>query len=346
MAAPDIINNITSTNEFGEIIDLTKNASVILNESEAWAIGERAGQPVAGDYFEYHALGEIGIIYEINPTTFRQYVGIEYGRTVVYTFTCIENATSTNPYGIWQVEWEDNIRSPILTSTPPANRPIPDNDTYYMSDYGFVFSEGYALQADAIQVTVTDHDIQFENNAKYYAEQAEIQEQKIENLTVSAVNSLDADVIKEDNPLTGSYNLKFYLPKGDPGDVNLMTFYIDLDSNSDTYGEIISCSPNEIQAANIESYPSSMAITFNKSKFIQEVGNEFGVYTFIYDLSSYQWSLNGQQVILSNYGISYTLKPNQFLLNNDQIIVNYFEQIAFSIDEDSGNLIFELDTEG
>jgi hypothetical protein len=34
-----------------------------------------------------------------------------------------------------------------------------------------------------------------------------------------------------------------------------MTFYVDTDVNSDTYGCIISCNPESMAVASIESYP-------------------------------------------------------------------------------------------
>lgn len=101
MAAPDIVENIVSSNEFSRILDLTNNADTILNEAEAWAVGSKAGVPVVEDNFEYSVIGNSGLHVTIDSEIFRGYVGRNPGYTVYYTFTCIESSTSELPEGVW-----------------------------------------------------------------------------------------------------------------------------------------------------------------------------------------------------------------------------------------------------
>jgi len=70
MASPDIADNITSSNEFSRILDITDNADVILNEAEAWARGTKSGVPVIANDFLPEVVGGSFTI-EVNETVFR-----------------------------------------------------------------------------------------------------------------------------------------------------------------------------------------------------------------------------------------------------------------------------------
>jgi hypothetical protein len=58
MASPSIVDNITSSNDFTKITKLTSDAEMIINESEAWATGEKGGVPVVANNFSYTFDGE------------------------------------------------------------------------------------------------------------------------------------------------------------------------------------------------------------------------------------------------------------------------------------------------
>lgn len=167
MASPDIADNITSSNEFSRILDITDNANVILNEAEAWAMGTKSGVPVIADYFLPEVVGGSFTI-EVNETVFRSYVGESKGYTRYFIFTCM---------GIPEGEHENHW------NVSQGNTTLTDID---LADYGITITHGTPLQSNTIRITVTDSDIQYENNAKYYAEQAKESREAIENLGATA----------------------------------------------------------------------------------------------------------------------------------------------------------------
>ncbi len=208
MASPNIAENVVSSNEFSQILDLTNNADVILNEAEAWAVGAKSGVPVIAGAFSYAIEGSQTFSCTIDGNIFREYVGESPGYTRYFIFRCTgpsEDGTRI----CWNVEQGD-------TTLIDVN----------LEDYGITIT-GNPLQSNIIRVVITDSDIQYHNNAQYYAEQAEISRQAIEDLTVDT-HVIDEDeeayVIKDDS----SYptNLSFYLPRGRTGNVNFMTFEI------------------------------------------------------------------------------------------------------------------------
>lgn len=212
MASPDITENVVSSNEFSQILDLTNNADVILNEAEAWAIGTKSGVPVIADAFSYAVEGGT-FTCSINEATFRETVGESAGYTRYFIFTC-----TGVPEGETKVHWQ--VEQGGIT--------LVDID---LNEYGIEIS-GSPLQSNIIRVVVTDSDIQYQNNAKYYSDLADADRQAIEDLTVSAETGLpidhggQAEVEKTINETTGIVNLHFTIPKGDTGDVNFMTFDI------------------------------------------------------------------------------------------------------------------------
>lgn len=183
MAAPNIVQQVTSSNEFGNILDLTENAKVILNEGEAWAIGSRSGVPVLADSFSYNVEGNNQLAVTIDSTVFRNYFGISPGYTTYYVFTCTSSRTSTYPYGIWQVAWGNSLIVDIESER--------QSDNLTLASFGISLN-GSALQSNVIRVMVTDSDQQYHNNAKYWSELTHSAQESIENLDIST------EIIDED----------------------------------------------------------------------------------------------------------------------------------------------------
>lgn len=269
MAAPDIVENIASSNEFSRILDLTNNADVILNEAEAWAVGEKGGVPVTEESFTYSVHGNSSLVVTINQDTFHTYVGRYPGQLVHYIFTCIESPTTEHPVGIWQVAYLNNIETDIN-----------------LANYGISIVLGTPLASNFIEVDVTDPAIQYENNSKYYAEQAKESKEAIDNLTATGEKIFANDFNEETAYQIGDYvwyppttqsaesllyrfiinhiagnpwstsevveeiliekttvdditNFHFKMPQGPVGNVSFMTF----DLNADT-GELIMYTPD------------------------------------------------------------------------------------------------------
>lgn len=125
-----------------------------------------------------------------------------------------------------------------------------------------------------------------------------------------------------------------------------MTLFVDTDFESNTYGQVIVVRPDSMLATDFIGYPESIILQFDRSAFLSYVGineNSFKTYTFTY--SSNGWFLDGQQIDLANYGISYKVKAGYQLYTNDQIQLKYIEQVTFSINA-NGELVIGIDTEG
>lgn len=331
MAAPQVVEQITSSNEFGYLNAVVSDAVTVINEAEAWAKGTRGGAPVvSSDKFEATEDSSVIDGIEVNESTFMSKVGSNPGLSRTYTFTFTENLN-------WRLKSRVVNGSSITESDPELINNL--------ADYGIALSLIGGVSTpnpgDSIIVLVEEPDNTYQNNSKYYAEQAASHEQKIANLTVSAESSVNPGVVKEEHEQHDGYNLHFYLPKGDTGDVNLMTFYVDTDTESDTYGCIISCKPESMAVASIESYPEQLILKFDKATFQQQVRNNYRTYNFIYNANGSFWHLgNNTSINLSDYGISYTLNGYR-LQNNDTITIKYYEQVKFSIN-DNGELEVEI----
>lgn len=174
MAAPNIAEEIVSSNEFGEILDLTENAKIILNEGEAWAIGTKSGVPVLADSFSYKTVGVTYGDCTIDTQVFREYVGTFPGYTIQYVFTYIEGPSADHPDGIWQVAYNNEL--------------LYDID---LSNYGITLS-GTWNQSNSIIVQVTDSDQQYHNNAKFWSDSTYNAKESIENLDAS-IEIIDED---------------------------------------------------------------------------------------------------------------------------------------------------------
>ena len=177
MAAPDITQQVVSSNEFGDILDLTENAKVILNEGEAWAIGTKSGVPVLADSFSYNVEGNSQLGVTINPVTFRNFFGTYPGYTIYYVFTCTSSRSSSYPNGVWQVTWNNQILTDIESELQPEGLTL--------ASFGITIN-GTALQSNIIRVVVTDSDQQYHNNSKYWSERTYNAQESIENLDATA----------------------------------------------------------------------------------------------------------------------------------------------------------------
>ena len=207
MAAPNIGENVISSNEFTQILDLTSNADVILNEAEAWAVGTKSGVPVTADAFSYSVQGGTSSC-SIDEQIFREQVGVSAGYTRYFMFVC-----DGVPLGGTGIEWTLSYSDVVLNNVD-------------LTSYGITIT-GIPLQTNSIRVVVTDSDLQYQNNAYYYAQQAKAEREAIEDLTVSAEtieNNVPADV--EKTIIGNVINLNFKIPKGNTGDVYFMTFDI------------------------------------------------------------------------------------------------------------------------
>lgn len=174
MAAPNITEEIVSSNEFGEILDIVDNAKIILNEGEAWAIGTKSGVPVLADSFSYEISGTIYGDCTIDSKIFREYVGIFPGYTIKYVFTYMEDPSMDHPDGIWQVEYNNQLLYDIS-----------------LSDYGISVS-GIWSTTNRIIVSVTDSDQQYHNNAKFWSDSTYNAKESIENLDAT-IETIDED---------------------------------------------------------------------------------------------------------------------------------------------------------
>ena len=197
MAAPNISENIASSNEFTKILDITENADVILNEAEAWAEGTKGGVPVMADDFSYSVIGGL-FTCSIDQNVFREAVGRAPGYTRYFMFTYNTFGEST------ELQW-------ILTY---SNN---DPQVVDLADFGITIN-GSPLQSNSIRVIVTDSDIQYHNNAYYYATLALDAQESINNLDVTATKvgyDQPASVSKE--TIDDHLRFSFSIPQGDPG---------------------------------------------------------------------------------------------------------------------------------
>lgn len=333
MSSPGVAQEATSSNEFGYLNAVVEDATHIIYEAEAWAAGTRGGQPVYGESsFVPDKDAEMIQTVSVNQNIFMERVGSKPGLKRIFTFSY----TADNNWSLVLIEYEGNTKTTY-------NPEIISN----INDYGITLELLLGAETpnvdDKVIVTIEEPDNAFENNAQYYANQAHLEQLKIENLTVSAEASLLPGVEKVDNPLTDSYNLNFFLPKGETGNVNLMTFYIDTDLTSTNYGEVVVIRPDSLLATDFIEYPESLVLQFDRTVFLTYVQNNYDIYNFIY--YNENWYLGNDIINLEDYGISYKLKTGFVLQNNDKISLRYIEQVTFSINND-GDLVIGIDAEG
>ena len=155
MAMPDITNEVFSSNEFNYLQGIVDSANNIIYESEAWAAGTRSGVPVIGDSFSYKIIGSSTFTCNIDKDIFCEKVGIEPGASNKYTIQCISVTTDDQGH---------NIYSWSIESTKGDNKSNID-----LNEYGITIS-GLANVSNKIEIDVTDPDLQYNNNAKYWAD--------------------------------------------------------------------------------------------------------------------------------------------------------------------------------
>ena len=162
MASPNVVGEAISSNEFGYLQTVVDNANDTIHESEAWAVGTRAGIPVTSYNFQYEISGGTFTV-EIDENTFREKVGIHPGFTFTHTFTF------TGAENLWI--YKD---------------PFEETHNVYLADFGISIVKGNWSPQNSIIVTVTDPDLQYNNNAKYWAETTVNAKDSIDNLDISA----------------------------------------------------------------------------------------------------------------------------------------------------------------
>lgn len=241
MASPQVLSEIISSNEFGYIEDIVASSRNTIYESEAWAVGERAGQPVSSEnFFDWTFSSPGGVIRAIQVTksVFESVVGSHPGsnRTFTFTYVAIDN--------YWNLVTVEQVGGTSTTSSPQRCNDI--------NSFGIEISylvADHPNNDDSITVYFTEADITYQNNSKYWAgvaasaytdfeAQASIY---IESAAIAAASASDA---RDDitNRLTVSSitlaagssatvqkntriideksytNLAFGIPKGDKGD--------------------------------------------------------------------------------------------------------------------------------
>lgn len=390
MAAPQVVKEIVSSNEFTYLNDIVSSASTIINESEAWARGTRGGaEVVSEDDFSYLIQSSI-ITAEtsVNENTFRQKVGSKPGLQRIYKFTWTNNNN-------WEL-----VCTTINGSVSKDDDPVSLND---LLSYGITLNTLGGADPnpnDTITVSIKEPDITYHNNAKYYAERAEDSSaqwiaainsvgsqwndtvastgasyldgteryyNELVNLTVSAVSDINPGVVKTSSGTGEGYNFEFHLPKGDPGNVELMTCFVnvnDVDVSERSYGQLIFDTTDSLFQASIFRQPMEndtpkLLLNFNDRVFISKVGlldlkpsnNYTYSYNFQYSTSQNKWYLDSvqQYVNLEEYGIAYTVKTGMTLNNNDIITISLKQQADFSIGEageNEGILFLGIRTEG
>ena len=236
MAAPGVVDQIVSSNEFGYLNDILSSANTTIYESEAWAVGSRSGVPVVSSK-EFTATFS-GTINSVDPDedVFYSRTGQQDGLRGQYTFI-FESSDDDNEY--WRLEYSVQDGSIITSGTKTL--------AYGLQEYGINYTTvGGASPnpGDTIIIVAQKPDKTYENNAKYYSEQAREETQSVADLEVSAVAGESAGVVKYKDAETNAWHFDFTLPKGDRGDVKLMTLDVDTDPTSEYYGWLMMREPD------------------------------------------------------------------------------------------------------
>ena len=169
MSSPNISKTVASSNEFGYIQQVVDDANAVISESEAWAVGTRKSVPVLVGNFVSELTSGGGFTYTIDEDTFRQYVGVFPGETNIWTLTFISALAG------WELQRENY----------QPQRIVPSN-------IGLTIV-GAPVINSVITITVSDGDIQWHNNAKYWSDTAKISRDAIENLDAIVEETLNCD---------------------------------------------------------------------------------------------------------------------------------------------------------
>lgn len=242
MASPSVADEITSSSEFGLLTEVVADAQNTIYEAEAWASGTRGGNPIIETtFFTPSFVSPEGVIISVSvvEAVFFEKVKHEAGvqRNFTFTYESAEGAA-----GAWRL-----VSETYNGSTYSRSDPVLIGD---ISSYGISYETlngVYPNNNDEIIVSLSEKDNAYENNAKYYALQAAASKSSIDNLTIiahSIPNETPATVSK--TTVDDHLQFDFGIPKGDTGNVNFMTFEIDVSANSPTYGEVLMYRPTEV----------------------------------------------------------------------------------------------------
>ena len=162
MSAPDVAGQIASSNEFLYLQNVIDDADTTIKEAEAWAVGTRGGNPVTE--YSFSTSGTVSgtnRTFTVNEEVFRNKVGIHPGFTLEHRFNYTTNWEYIDPTGL------------RFTNINLASYGITINGT------------GDFYNGNSFTVTVTDPDLQYHNNAKYWADSTINAKKSIEGLEIS-----------------------------------------------------------------------------------------------------------------------------------------------------------------
>ena len=227
MAAPGVLEQIVSSNEFGYLNDILAGANDTIYESEAWAIGTRGGTPVESQY-DVLVSDKTGLLYvTVMQEPFLDAVGHKPGLLRYFTFTFVQDET-----------WN------LVVATRNGSTETKDNPELIsgLEQYSIeVFKDTDLEPGDWFTIKAVEPDLTYDNNAKYYSEEARKNNKAISDLQVSASRGENAEVTKTWDEEMEVWHLDFTLPKGDRGDVNIMTFDVDTET-----GELMMYTPTDL----------------------------------------------------------------------------------------------------
>lgn len=233
MSAPDIVNQVASSNEFGYLNEVLSDATNIIYEAESWAVGQRGGTDVIDESsitttYQSSVITSILIDEEI----FNQKVKSEPGTSRTFLFTFKGN-------NIWE-----------LKTTQTNGIVITEGDSELINNltsYGvFVETIGGVEPniGDQVRIIKKEKDVSAENNAKYYAEQASISKKAIDDLSVSGESIPPGEQIEVVKTIDEHVNFHFKIPKSE---VHFLTFGI-----SPTTGELRMTRPSDLTQVDFE----------------------------------------------------------------------------------------------
>lgn len=176
MSSPQVAGEATSSSEFGYLNAVVEDATHIIYEAEAWAAGTRGGAPVFGNNeLSSVVTSEVisGIILQNNGEIFKSKVGSAPGLERIFTFSYDS--------GSWELNTQA-IEGTTITNYNPES--VGNINDYGITIY-LVGGVDSPNNGDTITITLQEADLQYENNAKYYTQQAELSKQSIENLDAS-----------------------------------------------------------------------------------------------------------------------------------------------------------------
>lgn len=401
MSSPQVLSEIVSSNEFGYVEDIVSSARDTIYESEAWARGTRAGVEVTGySRFDWNFNSPAGVIsrVDVNQNTFMGAVGYNPGTIREFKFSYLDpkwslvlktttggttetdQAQSYNDlsgFGItiyYNIANHPNVNDYIIINVAEPDITYHNNAKYYAERaedssahwIEEIVATGSAWKDDLI-ATGSQWDETIASTGASYLAGTEQYYNELVNLTVSAVSDINPGVVKTSSGTGEGYNFEFHLPKGDPGDVELMTCFVnvnDVDVSERSYGQLIFDTTDSLFYASVfrqpmESDIPKLLLNFNDKAFISKVGlsdlnssnNYTYGYNFQYNSSQNKWYLDSAQqyVNLEEYGIAYTVKTGMTLNNNDIITISLKQQADFSIGEageNEGMLFLGIRTEG